>query len=756
MSLRDLYLSYHYFVTEESGCLLVGFKEDSVSFVVKELWNEEAIGLQEVDRLYTEMQRVGEMCGCNQYRILAHGGYLPEALSFELHGLTVSDESYLKSLESGRHIELFSHNETAYRAIEEGFKKNRIGAVVQATGTGKSFLIARYITNYSEDKILVIAPNVTIISEIKKVVGDRVPSVTYRTFQSLCLRREMTKNIKADHIIIDEFHHFGAEVWGKAMQEVIDMNPEARVLGMSATPIRPEEKMDTVEIYFKGNLFHELTLSMAWYYRILPVPILVQSVFDLNDQLEKVQSQLNKSGCTDERRQRIQEKINFARLDFRSSWNASELIRRYLPREVKKLLVFCKDKEDLKNMVPEVSGWLREAGFETETFEIHNGQSYRINEKVLKDFRKETGKLNVLFSINMLIEGLHVEGVDAAMFLRRTESYVVALQQLGRCLKAGSEGHPVVLDFVNNLLGRSVYDAMSREMAYHPALRSPKTFKGFTEFQVTGFLSDIRARVDDMLAELDAWPVMYERLVEFRNRLERWPVAGEGKLGNWCNTQRIAKKKGTLSGDYIQRLNQIGFEWEVQDNRWLQCFEELKQFILKEGRCPKRGEGKLNTWCNTQRQARKKGMLSEERVGLLDSIGFWWEQNLDQLWQENWQEVLSFYQNNHFWPKSQEGKLGAWCSTQRKARKQGMLSSDRIKQMDAEGFIWTVDEKWQENYEQLKRFYQENHRWPTARENKLGSWCFVQRRSLKKGELSPARKELLDNIGFPWSLKNTL
>ncbi|WP_341464365.1 helicase associated domain-containing protein, partial [Parabacteroides goldsteinii] len=45
------------------------------------------------------------------------------------------------------------------------------------------------------------------------------------------------------------------------------------------------------------------------------------------------------------------------------------------------------------------------------------------------------------------------------------------------------------------------------------------------------------------------------------------------------------------------------------------------------------------------------------------------------------------------------------------------------------------------------------NRWPTARENKLGSWCFVQRRALKKGELPPTRKDLLDKIAFPWSLK---
>ncbi|WP_270634178.1 Helicase associated domain protein [Parabacteroides goldsteinii] len=688
MSLCDLYHSYHYFVTEESGCLLVGFREDSVTFIVKEVWNKEPVGLPEVDRLYTEMQRIGEMYGCNQFRILAHGGYLPEALSFELHGLTVSDESYLRSLETGKHVELFSHNEAAYRAIEEGFKTNRIGAVVQAA---------------------------------------------YRTFQALVLNRGTVGELKADHIIIDEFHHFGAEVWGQAVQEVIDNNPEARVLGMSATPIRPEE--------------------MAWYYKILPVPVLVQSVFDLNNQLDKVQRMLNRSDCTSERRKRIQDKIDFARLDFRGSLSASELIRRYLPKEVKKMLVFCKDKEDLQHMIPEVSNWLGQAGFETETFEIHNGLSNRENEKTLRRFRRETGKLHVLFSINMLIEGLHVEGVDAAMFLRRTESYVVALQQLGRCLKAGSDRHPVVLDFVNNLSGRSVYEAMSRELVYHPAIRAPKSFKGFMEFEVTGFLSDIRARVDDMLAELDAWPVMYERLIEYKEREGRWPQTAEGKLGNWCNTQRIARKKGTLSEDYISQLDRIGFEWEVQDSRWMNCFEELKAFISVEHRCPKRGENKLNIWCNTQRQARKKGLLSEERTRLLDSIGFRWEQDLDSLWTENWQQVLAYYRKHEHWPKSQEGRLGAWCNTQRRSRKQGVLSLVRIRQMDAEGFIWTVDEKWQENYEMLKRFYTENQRWPTARENKLGSWCFVQRRSMKKGELSPERRELLDRIGFPWSLK---
>ncbi len=160
-----------------------------------------------------------------------------------------------------------------------------------------------------------------------------------------------------------------------------------------------------------------------------------------------------------------------------------------------------------------------------------------------------------------------------------------------------------------------------------------------------------------MLAELDAWPVMYERLIEYKEREERWPQAAEGKLGNWCNTQRIARKKGTLSEDYISQ-HRIGFEWEVQDSRWMNCFEELKAFMAIEHRCPKRGENKLNIWCNTQRQARKKGLLSNERIRLLDSIGFWWEQDLIRFGGELAAGTY-LLQKHKRWPKAMKVKPAA-------------------------------------------------------------------------------------------------
>ena len=188
-------------------------------------------------------------------------------------------------------------------------------------------------------------------------------------------------------------------------------------------------------------------------------------------------------------------------------------------------------------MVPEVCGWLTQAGRVIIPFEIHHTQSERINNQILKAFQKESGKLHVLFSVNMLIEGLHVEGIDAVLFLRRTESYIVTLQQLGRCLDAGSGKQPVVLDFVNNLSGKSVYDMMALHMERLACQPSPKGFEGVTSFLTTGFLSDIRLRIEEILTELEPWQIMYERLIEFRKKENDWPRY-RGKLA--CGAIRSA------------------------------------------------------------------------------------------------------------------------------------------------------------------------------------------------------------------------
>ena len=41
-----------------------------------------------------------------------------------------------------------------------------------------------------------------------------------------------------DVVVADEFHHYGAEEWGKGVTHILDANESAKVVGFSATPIR--------------------------------------------------------------------------------------------------------------------------------------------------------------------------------------------------------------------------------------------------------------------------------------------------------------------------------------------------------------------------------------------------------------------------------------------------------------------------------------------------------------------------------------
>lgn len=181
-SLTDCYRRLGFWVTKSEKGLQIGFKPGMVHAIVKEVWNERPLTRSDAELFYEKFSPLNNRHRNPYFRIVAHGGFLPEALDFELHGLTVSDESYIESLLSGRHVELYPHNEAAYRAITRGFKQHRIGAVVQATGTGKSYLLARYIADHAKEKILVFAPNITILDEIRKAVGFSAPQVTYRTF----------------------------------------------------------------------------------------------------------------------------------------------------------------------------------------------------------------------------------------------------------------------------------------------------------------------------------------------------------------------------------------------------------------------------------------------------------------------------------------------------------------------------------------------------------------------------------------------
>ena len=240
------------------------------------------------------------------------------------------------------------------------------------------------------------------------------------------------------------------------------------------------------------------------------------------------------------------------------------------------------------------------------------------------------------------------------------------------------------------------------------------------------------------------------------------------KLSRWCTVQRRAFKKGKLSPQRIARLEAIGFMWDPIENVWNQRFQELAAYKNRFGDCNaslKWNENpELGVWCSHQRQAFKQGKLSPERITRLEELGFPWVR-FDSAWEKMFGPLIDYKKRfgNCNVPQgwNEDQKLGRWVSTQRRLRKKGQLSPERIARLSELGFVWdrldgAWERAWVKRYQELvaykNRFGDCNVPKKWCENTTLGLWCRTQRAEYKKGKLTPERINRLEKIGFRWQL----
>ncbi|EJK45323.1 hypothetical protein THAOC_36066 [Thalassiosira oceanica] len=266
----------------------------------------------------------------------------------------------------------------------------------------------------------------------------------------------------------------------------------------------------------------------------------------------------------------------------------------------------------------------------------------------------------------------------------------------------------------------------------------------------------------------EAWMARFDELVDFKNEHGDCNVPdSQGPLGAWVNYQRQCYKEGKMSQERIQFLESIGFVWDQLEQDWSDRFDELKNYKDENGDCnvPFR-LGSLGEWVGWQRNSYKKGMMSQERVDLLEGIGFVWEP-LDEAWMARFDELVDFKNEHHDCnvPRSQ-GPLGVWVNKQRVSYKKGMMSQERIELLENTGFEWVLlertypvpswkfDEQWKTRFTELVEYVIENGSCNVSRKyGPLGLWVGTQRQDYKVGRMSQFRIDYLESIGFAWTRK---
>lgn len=250
----------------------------------------------------------------------------------------------------------------------------------------------------------------------------------------------------------------------------------------------------------------------------------------------------------------------------------------------------------------------------------------------------------------------------------------------------------------------------------------------------------------------DCWEVMYERLVTHKKKHGTTCATPKTdvRLAKWVSTQRrVCKEK-----DRVDLLNNIGFEWTVNTD-WEVMYQRLLEYKKKHGttRVPStfKIDPQLAGWVIRQRHHCK----IEDRMELLNEIGFEWRLSKRISWAEMYQRLLAFKMKygttsvpRKFKPDLQ---LGNWVVTQRRTCKE----KDRIDLLNKIDFVWKVGKTdWDAMYQRLLDYKKE---YGTTRVSKtyksdpqLAQWVQTQRKYCKEQD----RIDILNGIGFIWSVRS--
>ncbi|MDE7212941.1 MAG: Helicase associated domain protein [Lachnospiraceae bacterium] len=590
---------------------------------------------------------------------------------------------------------LFEHNHKAYTAAVEMMARTGKAAVVHPTGTGKSFLAFQLCADNAESRICLLSPSEYIFATQREkwisAGGVELKNVQFITYARLMrMREDALARIKPDYIVLDEFHRCGAAQWGKGVERLREMYPKALILGLSATSVRYlDNQRDMAWELFDGNIASELTLGAAVARGILPAPKYVLSIYSYRKELQKYEVRVRQAKSRAVRDEASKTLEALRRALEKADGLAEVFAKHMLPETAGgKYLVFCSDYEHLLEMRTLAPDWFAKVDSAPHIYTAYSDDP-AVSEE-FEAFKADNSRhLRLLYCIDMLNEGIHVDDVDGVILLRPTVSPTIYKQQIGRALAAGGKKTPVIFDIVmniENLCSIGVMEEELREAVFLCHANGRKNEIVNERFHVADELGNCRklfARLNEILGA--SWETMYAMAREYfagHGNLEV-PAAyttPEGySLGAWVATQRkvyAGKTAGSLSKEQTARLEEIGMRWQgAQETAWEQNFSEAEKYFREHGdlSIPKRyvaGSGRrLGAWLQRQRACRRSGRLSVGQVTMLDRIGMVWEP--DEPWKVGLRHAEDYFRENghlkvpYGYVCGDGYRLGKWISNQR-------------------------------------------------------------------------------------------
>lgn len=699
-------------------------------------------------------------------------------------------------------LSLFEHNQTAYHAAIQMMDQVGKAAVIHPTGTGKSFLGFHLAMEHPDQKVCWLSPSDYIfrtqLENIKRAVpGYQAANIQFLTYAKLMgMALNDIAQLAPDFIILDEFHRCGAEQWGKGVDRLLRTFPKTPLLGLSATGIRYlDHQRNMADELFDGHIASEMSLGEAIVRNIILPPKYVICIYSYKKELEQYQKRVDRMKNTAAQRAG-QQYLDTLRHALEHAEGLDLMFQKHMAQKNGKYIVFCSSIEHLNEMKRHVPEWFSAVDPAPHVYAAYS-QDPDAEDDFIRFTQDNSCHLKLLFCIDMLNEGIHLENISGVILFRPTISPIIYYQQIGRALSAGQRKQAVIFDVVNNFDSLYSIGAIQEEMRtavsnYH---WNGETGQIVNErFQIIDQLYNCKDLFHALQRVLQfSWTQLFQAATEYYaqnghlNVPKRYKTADGLNLGAWIATQRRVRSgqiAGTLTASQIQQLDEIGMQWEGQTERsWRRGFEAAQEYYAAQGNLDvpvdfvTPGGVALGRWIVNVRQQKaghlRTSYLTQERIQLLNSMGMIWDKFSYQ-WEQNYLACANYYltHGNLNIPANYVSAsglhTGAWVRRMRQLRTGRLkhsapLTEEQIRRLDAIGMDWTdsFTKRWEYGYQQALSYYQKTGHLqvPAGYINEsgfpLGKW--LRRHTELDGKtgatairLTPERKEKLSALGMVW------
>ncbi len=362
--------------------------------------------------------------------------------------------------------QLRDYQKTAISECLDALKKNDQPVLLMASvGSGKSLMLSELclIFEKANKRVLCIVNNAELVRNNAQTFKEQggVPSiycaalnykdcannVVFGTPQSVLngiKKNEELSKIKFNIILVDEAHSINyldhSNTFMRILRHYKQEYPNMRVLGATGTNFRYKgEPIVGAESLFKTQVGN---ITTAW---LIEQGYLVKPRFEVDENLiiDFSSVKLNQMGKFDNKQlESVIDKNH--RLTAKILLNLQEIMKDRFG-----CFVFCstlKHCEEAASVLP------------VEQTAIITGSTSQKDRIVILD-KARKGEIKYLINVQVLTVGIDVPGYDTLLFLRPTESLVLAVQMIGRVLRL----HPdktdaLILDCAGNLQRHSDWD----------------------------------------------------------------------------------------------------------------------------------------------------------------------------------------------------------------------------------------------------------------------------------------------------------